>query len=124
MEFLGGFSKAIADNRRFFTIAAISSYPLEAVEEALLRDDRFLKFAPHLNELLLEEIDWMWRLDDYVWECLSSIIGEYSCDDLRQETFRSVHIQIAYLYCDTMYLLDREPHSITQGDIAENLEAL
>ena len=59
MDKLGGFKNATLPERRFLAIAAISTFPIEAVQAELVEDDRFRV------QLLEDGMSFMQSLIDY-----------------------------------------------------------
>ena len=127
MYLLTGFEKAVPACRYFLAIASLASVPSEAAAAELLKDDRFLKRADEIWQLMEENMLYLSDLSDYVlqrYAALAQSESDGGGDDLRQDVLLGGHISIGYLYHDQYVQLQHLPLSLTQGDIAGRIAHL
>ena len=128
MYYLTGFTFATFQVRRFLAVAAVASYPSEAVLLEILKDDRVLSRTTELQALLEERLRYIEDLPVYCWTRLFRMLGPtedgYTINDLRHDTLHSAHISMAYVFSKLFYIVQIRPFNLTQGNILGNLEKL
>ena len=122
---LNGFDKASREVRTFYAVASISPVSAEAFVLELLQDDRFLKRADELWELIEEEFRFVLSLSAYYWDRVASFVApDMTGRELRVTSIRCCITTCGYLHWDSFQVIRRYPWSLTQGDIGANLIAL
>ena len=112
---LNGFSKATPQVRYYFSIASMSAAPSEAVLLMLLKDDRFLKFGPQMQDEMAAELAQISTYLDLVWKrlCLASK-SETSWQHMRSEAIYATLTGCGFLDRSLFSMLRREPWKHTQ----------
>ena len=128
MYHITGFSGADFKVRRYMAVTLLAARPTERVLRKIMKDDRVLRQAKDFEETLEAQLIYIETLPSYCFERLRRILGDlnngYSADDLLHDCLMAAHISIAYVWSKLLYLLQRMPFSLTQGDIEHNLEVL
>ena len=126
MENLNGFYRATPPVRTYYIIAATSTRPAESLVLEFLEDDRFLKRAHELKQLIDEEFDYVMSLPDYCWQRLAAIAFSHdiTMDSIRSLAFSCMSVSMGYLHWDVFEPLQHYPLRLTQGDIIANVDAL
>ena len=108
-------------------VASVALEPLNWFQEELLVDDRFLLQAQNLEAGVLERCDRVASLPDYIWQRLvqvGGLLGEMSPWEVRNAVLSGMRRGNAYLGHEGFEPTRRLPLSLTQGDIAANLQRL
>ena len=124
-ENMAGIARATPEVRMFLAGAAFSAYSTERLGLELLEDDRFLRRADELWQLMQDELLYLHDLPNLVWERTAALISTDTCPlRLRDSCLVAAHIGSAYLWDDSFEQLARSPLNITQGDVAANIAAI
>ena len=124
-DYLSQFSRATPAVREFVVVAALSTYPAEAVGIEVLADDRFVLRGRELFTVMQSELRYLHHLPALVWERLASLVSsQMSAGDMRHSVLQSAHCSCGYLWDDSFRQLEQLPWALTRGDILENLRTL
>eukprot|EP00974_Lingulodinium_polyedra_P086938 8427626-Lingulodinium_polyedra.AAC.1 len=121
--YIGGFQRLSPEVLEFMAMAALASYPSEAVLADLLEDDRVPMRVAALEQELLEELAWVTGLPGHVWSLIASLFGEHG-PVLRSNVVLACQRSVAYLRHKTLDPAKELLWSLAQGSIAGNLDAL
>lgn len=124
--YLGGWKRLLGMPLLYLAIAALAMRPAHVFSLAMLEDDRFLKRAAELRDLVEDEARKVTEISLAVWELLIRAIGWKSMDgpDLRDQALYAMCTSIGYLHMHCYDLLSSYPFSLTQGSIPDNVEQL
>lgn len=109
----------------FMAVAALGAYPGEAFLREVLTDDRILLRMHEFKGAIDDEIAYLMSLPEYVWVRMSTLVDDgYSAEELKDQTLKCAFVSSAYIQKETFAPLEREPYSLSQGDISVNLHEL
>ena len=125
-HFIGGFSK-LGDSgvKEYIAVLALCARPLEAVAVELLRDDRFLKRAAELKQIMDDTIKVVESTPSLVYMAVCELlVPSWSWESLRNVVIRSMYNGVCYFYRESFALLQIGFFELTQGCIADNVREL
>ena len=122
---LHGHDRSKFATRRVLALASVAVRPAEDVLLELMKDDRLLRRGPELLETFQKSIASVSEISDFTYDRLAALVGD-GCQgsDLRNWSERVAATTAGYVDRDVFHCLRTEPHSVTQGDIDANLEAI
>ena len=82
-----------------------------------------MRQLPEIKAVLLEEMDWIVALPEFVWRKLGELAGQTS-HQLRHSCIAAGHATIAFFRWRCLLVYEGRPFSICQGDIGRNLRTL
>ena len=120
---LTGFNALRSDIMLLMGVISQQGKPVENMLCSLLKDDRYLMHAEHLQKALLDDLSELAEFKDFIWTRLASVVG-VSAAEMRTATLYSAVVAVAFI--------DREVHGeikigfcgMTQGDIEANIDGL
>ena len=121
--YIGGYAKLDQEAKCFLVQSAISSRVADAVLILLAEDNRIVRQLPEIKAALLEEMDWIVSLPEFVWRKLGELAGQTS-HQLRHSCIAAGHTTIAFFRWRCLLVYERRPFSICQGYIGRNLRTL
>lgn len=123
--YIGGFSRLTQAVRHYATVAAVASFPCDALLGELLEDDRLLRRAEDLKTVYDDEIEWIACIGDYVWSRLSSLLQTATAASLRDDCLRAACAARAYIDRKVFNIVRTLPFSLAVGlDVQRNLTVL
>ena len=111
--------------RKYLAVAATSAGPLEAVLFQLLKDDRMLRFLPHLKNIVSQEVASIRVIDMFTWNRLAQLVGGGATgQEIRSISVDAALTGVGYLHREAFHMADIPPLCYTQGDIEANVAEL
>ena len=119
-----GFAKCGEHEIRYTIMAALASYPTESWLAEIILDDRIAGRAELLQDVLVDELNFLEQVPESAWERLSDLLDVDPWHRLRHGVLSSAHICVAYLSRKTLKCAIGYPWRLCRGDIKHNLEEL
>jgi hypothetical protein len=123
--YLHGFSRLTRAIKQYCVVASLSSYMPDTILAEVLADDRILRHASRLQELMVEEMGWVENVESFTWCRLAAASG-YRGEvwELRDSVVRSSHVAASFIDGKVLGQLREYPWRLAVGDVAENLARL
>lgn len=121
-----GFDRLNEDVRHFVALAAMVSYPSDALLSELLEDSRIPRRLAALTETVDSELDWLASVGSHVWEPLASMASraDLSGQVLRSECLHAAHISRGFMQHRFFAAASEYPWRLATGDQDANLASL
>ena len=104
--------------------AAIVARVPDAAHLELMEDARLLRRMQEMKQAVAEEMQWIASISDFVWSTLGSVFAGMDADHLKSRCIKSAYVAKAMFHKRVFVEASKLPWSLTQGDIAANLNAL
>lgn len=118
----GGFDEGAS---KYAVVASLVSHVCDGFLLALLDDDRVARRREELEDLLLDELQWLSGLSEETWRLLAQLLpGTVPFHDLRSWCVRSASIVEAFIKHKVLRGVAGYPWRLAEGDVAANLRAL
>ena len=111
--------------RYFGALACFASLLAESPGALLMEDNRFLQNNAQLKQAEIDEQSYISSLHPMAWEFFMHFIGgEYTASQFRSDTMLAGRRTAAFNYKEVFRAVTTLPWSLTQGDLACNVEQL
>ena len=120
---INGWQKMQQSHREFIVQAGMGSFLSENLTLALLEDCRVVRNFDQLSQIMEEEIEWVNRIPQTVWEALGGICG-LSAQDIQSRCIRCTHVSGAFAHDRILTPASDLPWRLARGDIQKNLDDL
>eukprot|EP00974_Lingulodinium_polyedra_P118940 11169264-Lingulodinium_polyedra.AAC.1 len=104
-------------------MAAICSFPTDALLHELLQDDRVVLRLEELRQTLEDELVWVSNIELSVWELVGHAVG-VPARELRSDTVAAAQTSVAFVHDRFFGLAQELPWSLAVGNVVENLREL
>ena len=122
---LHGVKKLNDDIRWYLAVASIVTWIPEAFELAVAEDDRICRRLEELEEVVQEELDYVFRIEKFVWQRLAFVAkGLLWEGELMDACLQSCHLSVAFLAQRVFSVARALPWSLTLGDVEQMLVQL
>ena len=121
-----GFDRLSEDVRHFVALAAMVSYPSDALLSELLEDSRLPRRLAALTQTVDSELDWLASVGSHVWGPLASMTlrSDLSGQVLRSECLHAAHICRGFMQHRFFAAALEYPWRLATGDQDANLASL
>jgi hypothetical protein len=121
---LRGFAPCRPVVNKYVCVAAVASYAVESCLLETMADDRLLRRLSEIKEALKDELIYIEELSSFVWDRPGTVATEYSTSGLQSHTLLAANTSVAFTTRKVLTVPEDLPWSLTQWDVAANLEAL
>ena len=122
---LHGFSRLSPTIKKCAAVASISANVTDAVLTEALLDDRLVRRAAELKQVMLDEVLWVQGIDSFVWDRLATVVGAKQTGvGLANAAIHASYVQVAFAKFRVFNVLEAYPWSLAVGDIEDNLDDL
>jgi len=123
--FLHGFAKLSPGIKRYCAVVAMVAFVPDALLAEVLVDDRLVKHAARLQEVVAEELFWVESVGGFTWRRLAAVLGDgQGANELRHDVVHACHVSAAFIHNKVFAELNRFPWKLAVGSVPDNLEAL
>ena len=121
--FLNGFRRLEERGKLFLVHASIVSRVSEGVLSELMSDPRVAATYPDLWRSLAEDMSWLIKLPQPLWESLSRVAG-VAAEVLQPSCIRCGHVTFHFIWRRFLHPASQLPWSLCRGDLKANLAEL
>ena len=120
---LGSWTRCRMEIKRMLCILSQAAKPAESLLLAVLKDDRFLRYADEYHRLLLDTLEQVTQIGDVSWARFGDVVG-VSAQDIKHCTVYTATAAVAYIEREVFTTIKGGILGLTQGNIQDNVAAL
>ena len=122
--YIKGFANMDRGVRLYAVVSSLVANVCDSLLFALLEDDRVCLRLQELEDLVVEEYDWLSHLSGDVWRCLSELVPDSHSQELRSWSLLAASIVQAYIKKKVFRVARSPPWSLILGDVQANVVAV